>query len=46
MEDEKYVAIVRKVYANNNVPKMGVLFPRLEDDSIHVKYYIIFFFFF
>ena len=25
-----HVAIVRKVYQTNNIPKMGVLFPRMQ----------------
>ncbi|XP_058793850.1 uncharacterized protein LOC131665759 [Phymastichus coffea] len=33
MDVNKYVAIVRKVYAHNNLPKMGALFPRMADDE-------------
>lgn len=37
MVDKKYAAIVRKVYASNNLPRMGVLFPKIEDDEIWVS---------
>lgn len=31
MIDMNYVAIVRKVYQRNSVPKMGVLFPKMDE---------------
>ncbi|XP_023318253.1 X-ray repair cross-complementing protein 5-like [Trichogramma pretiosum] len=34
MVEMNYVAIVRKVYQNDNAPKMGVLFPKTEPDSV------------
>jgi hypothetical protein len=40
MVDNEYAAIVRKIYADNNIPKMGVLFPNVDDDDIWVNCYI------
>ncbi|NP_001135434.1 ATP-dependent DNA helicase II [Nasonia vitripennis] len=34
MVEKRYAAIVRKVYANNNLPRMGVLFPKVVYDDV------------
>ncbi|KAJ8683329.1 hypothetical protein QAD02_019121 [Eretmocerus hayati] len=34
MVDLEYAAVVRKVYQNNNLPKMGVLFPKTDNDEV------------
>ncbi|XP_023246677.1 X-ray repair cross-complementing protein 5-like [Copidosoma floridanum] len=40
MVEKKYAAIVRKVYANNNLPKIGVFFPKIDDDDIYCLIHI------
>lgn len=37
MAENKYVAIVRKVYSNNNLPRMGVLFPKVKENEVSVS---------